>query len=103
MRLGRRSAARRRRPFRRAPRRSLLPLAWTRPRRLQRRRRISPRHWPIWRSMTDPLELSLVEAAAAIRTREVSSEELTRLCLGRIEEHERVVNAFLGSAKLQTY
>ena len=45
--------------------------------------------------MTDPLEFSLVEAAAAIRKREVSSEELTRLCLGRIAEHDRVVNAFI--------
>ena len=72
-------------------------------RRLRRRRRISLRLWPVWRRMTDPLELSLVAAAAAIRKREVSTEELTRLCLGHIEEHERVVNAFLGSAKLQTY
>src|SRR3990167_1716142 len=103
MRLGGTSAARRRRPLRRRPRRLLPPPASTPQRRLRRRRRISLRLWPVWRRMTDPLELLLVEAAAAIRKREVSPEELTRLCLGHIEGHERVVNAFLGSAKLQTY
>lgn len=45
--------------------------------------------------MVDALELSLVEAAAAIRARDASSEDLTRLCLARIEEHDHAVNAFV--------
>jgi hypothetical protein len=52
--------------------------------------------------MTDPPELSLVEAAAAIRKRELSSGELPRLCLGFIDENDGVVDAFQGHVKLQT-
>ena len=45
--------------------------------------------------MSDVLELSLVAAADAIRRREISATELTRLCLARIEQENSALNAFL--------
>ena len=45
--------------------------------------------------MTDPLDLSLVEAAAAIRRRDVSAEEMARLCLARIDALDSEINAFI--------
>ena len=38
-------------------------------------------------TMTDPLQLSALEQAAAIRQGALSSEELTRFYLGRIESY----------------
>ena len=45
--------------------------------------------------MTDPAKLTLAEAAAAIRDRKVSSVELTRALLERIERWQPVLNAFV--------
>ena len=45
--------------------------------------------------MTDPATLTLTEAAAAIRDRKVSSVELTRALLTRIERWQPVLNAFV--------
>ena len=39
-------------------------------------------------------ELSAVEAAGKIRSGEISSEELVRACLDRIEEREPVIRAW---------
>jgi aspartyl-tRNA(Asn)/glutamyl-tRNA(Gln) amidotransferase subunit A len=46
--------------------------------------------------MSDPCELSLVEAAAALRRRKISSLELTRACIARIERWQPALNAFVG-------
>lgn len=43
----------------------------------------------------DLLELSLTEVAAAIRTRKVSSVEVTRACLARAERVQPVLNCFI--------
>lgn len=45
--------------------------------------------------MTDPSLLTLTEAAAAIREHKVSSVEVTRSLLGRIERWQPVLNAFV--------
>src|SRR5690348_5563011 len=44
---------------------------------------------------SDPLSWTLVEAAAALARRAVSSEELTKLCLARIAKLDRQLNAFI--------
>ena len=44
---------------------------------------------------SDPLSWTLTQAAAALAKRTVSSEELTRLCLARIEKLDRRLNAFI--------
>lgn len=44
---------------------------------------------------TDPLNWTLTEAVHALSKGTVSSEELTRLCLGRIRKLDRVLNAFI--------
>ncbi|HTS32198.1 MAG TPA: amidase [Bryobacteraceae bacterium] len=44
---------------------------------------------------SDPLAWSLTEAASALAKRTISSEELTRLCLARIEKLDRQLNAFI--------
>jgi aspartyl-tRNA(Asn)/glutamyl-tRNA(Gln) amidotransferase subunit A len=44
----------------------------------------------------DPLEWTLAEAAAALAKRSVSSEELTKLCLARIEKLNSKLNAFIS-------
>ncbi|HEV2689602.1 MAG TPA: amidase [Bryobacteraceae bacterium] len=44
---------------------------------------------------SDPLAWSLTEAEAALAKRTISSEELTRLCLGRIGKLDRTLNAFI--------
>lgn len=46
--------------------------------------------------MSDPAQLSLVEAAAAIRARNVSSLELVEACLARIERWQPKLNAFVA-------
>ncbi len=43
----------------------------------------------------DPLAWSLREAAEALRTRTISSEELTKLCLARIDKLDPKLNAFI--------
>ena len=45
--------------------------------------------------MTDPATLSLVEVATAIRDRKLSSVEVTRALLARIERWQPVLNAFV--------
>lgn len=45
--------------------------------------------------MTDLTDLSLLEAAAALRAGAVSSQELTRACLDRIDNLDSAVHAFL--------
>ena len=45
--------------------------------------------------MSDPAELSLTQVAAAIRRRKLSSVELTRALLARIERWQPVLNAFV--------
>ncbi len=45
--------------------------------------------------MSNVLDLSLIAAADAIRRREISATELTRLCLVRIEQENSELNAFL--------
>jgi aspartyl-tRNA(Asn)/glutamyl-tRNA(Gln) amidotransferase subunit A len=44
----------------------------------------------------DPLEWSLVDAAAAVSKGAVSSEELTKLCLARIEKLNAKLNTFIS-------
>jgi len=44
---------------------------------------------------SDPARLSIAQAAALIRTREVSPVELTRACLARIEAVDSRLNAFI--------
>ena len=44
---------------------------------------------------SDPLEWTLVEASQALAKRIVSSEELTKLCLARIEKLDRPLNTFI--------
>jgi aspartyl-tRNA(Asn)/glutamyl-tRNA(Gln) amidotransferase subunit A len=44
---------------------------------------------------SDPLAWSLSEAAAALAKRQISSEELTKLCLARIRRLDRQLNAFI--------
>jgi aspartyl-tRNA(Asn)/glutamyl-tRNA(Gln) amidotransferase subunit A len=56
------------------------------------------------RAGTDPLEWTLTEAAAAIRRRTVSSEELTKLCLARIAKLDPALQSFItvnGDGALQ--
>ena len=45
--------------------------------------------------MTDPTTLSLAEVASAIRERKLSSVEVTRALLARIERWQPVLNAFV--------
>jgi aspartyl-tRNA(Asn)/glutamyl-tRNA(Gln) amidotransferase subunit A len=45
--------------------------------------------------MSEPSAWTLVEAAAAIRTKQVSSRELTEVCLGRIAAHDPQLKAFI--------
>src|SRR5712692_3690089 len=47
------------------------------------------------KAASDPLDWSLTEAAAALASRRVSSEELTKLCLDRIGKLDRSLNAFI--------
>src|SRR5258708_14197089 len=47
------------------------------------------------RGAADPLNWTLTEAAHALAKGTVSSEELTKLCLGRIRKLDRVLNAFI--------
>lgn len=42
---------------------------------------------------TDPLEWTLTQASDALRKRQISSEELTELCLARIRKLDRTLNA----------
>ena len=44
---------------------------------------------------SDPLAWTLTEAAAALAKRTISSEELTKLCLARIDKLDRPLNAFI--------
>jgi aspartyl-tRNA(Asn)/glutamyl-tRNA(Gln) amidotransferase subunit A len=44
---------------------------------------------------SDPLDWTLTEAAAALASRRMSSEELTKLCLARISQLDRSLNAFI--------
>ena len=44
---------------------------------------------------SDPLAWTLNEAAAALARRVISSEELTKLCLARIEKLDRSLNSFI--------
>jgi aspartyl-tRNA(Asn)/glutamyl-tRNA(Gln) amidotransferase subunit A len=44
---------------------------------------------------SDPLSWTLTEAAVALAKRTVSSEELTKLCLARIDKLDRRLNAFI--------
>jgi aspartyl-tRNA(Asn)/glutamyl-tRNA(Gln) amidotransferase subunit A len=46
-------------------------------------------------TMSDPLAWSLREAAAALAKRQISSEELTKLCLARIAALDSQLNAFI--------
>ena len=46
--------------------------------------------------MTDPTQMTLVEAADAIRARTLSARELTEACLGRIERLQPVLNCFIS-------
>jgi aspartyl-tRNA(Asn)/glutamyl-tRNA(Gln) amidotransferase subunit A len=46
--------------------------------------------------MSDPTAWTLLEAAAAIRERRISSEELTRACLGRVARAQPRLNAFIA-------
>ena len=46
--------------------------------------------------MSDPAQLSIEEAAARLRRRELSSLELTEACLSRIDEREPELNAFIA-------
>src|SRR5690349_5474434 len=43
----------------------------------------------------DPLSWSIREAAAALAKGSISSEELTKLCLARIDALDRKLNAFI--------
>ena len=43
----------------------------------------------------EPHYWTACEAAEQIRRRKISSEELTRLCLGRIRQHDKKLNAFI--------
>ena len=45
--------------------------------------------------MSEPSAWSLVEAAAVIRIKQVSSRELTEVCLGRIAAHDPQLKAFI--------
>lgn len=45
--------------------------------------------------MTDPASLTLAQAAAAIRARKLSSAELTRALLARVQEWQPALNAFV--------
>src|SRR6202011_874028 len=47
------------------------------------------------KAASDPLDWTLTEAAAALASRRVSSEELTKLCLARIGKLDRSLNAFI--------
>jgi aspartyl-tRNA(Asn)/glutamyl-tRNA(Gln) amidotransferase subunit A len=56
------------------------------------------------RAGSDPLEWTLMEAAAAIRRRTISSEELTKLCLARIGKLDPLLHSFItvdGDAALR--
>src|SRR5258708_3402499 len=44
---------------------------------------------------SDPLAWTLNEAAAALARRVISSEELTKLCLARIDKLDRFLNSFI--------
>ena len=46
--------------------------------------------------MKDPAELTLKEVAAAIRSRKLSSVELARSLLARIERWQPALNAYSG-------
>ena len=46
--------------------------------------------------MTDPTQMSLVEAADAIRARKLSARELTEACIRRIERLQPVLNCFIS-------
>jgi aspartyl-tRNA(Asn)/glutamyl-tRNA(Gln) amidotransferase subunit A len=50
---------------------------------------------PALAAAPDALQWTLCEAAAAIAKRAISSEELTKLCLARIEKVDRRLNAFI--------
>jgi aspartyl-tRNA(Asn)/glutamyl-tRNA(Gln) amidotransferase subunit A len=45
--------------------------------------------------VSDPAQLSLTQVAAAIRRRKLSSVELTRALLARIERWQPALNAFV--------
>ena len=46
--------------------------------------------------MTDPIHLSLVEAATAIRARKLSSRELAEACIARLERLQPILNCFIS-------
>ena len=46
-------------------------------------------------TVPDPLAWTLSEAATALARRTISSEELTKLCLGRIDKLDRLLRAFI--------
>lgn len=50
---------------------------------------------PRAQAVTEPLDWTLSEAAQALSKRTVSSEELTKLCLGRIHKLDASLNAFI--------
>lgn len=52
----------------------------------------APGHFP----MSDLLDLSLIEAAQALRSGDATSRELTELCLERIGSHDGDIKAFLA-------
>src|SRR5260370_12145103 len=45
---------------------------------------------------SDPLAWTLYEAAAALARRIISSEELTKLCVARIDKLDRFLNSFIA-------
>src|SRR6266436_1407953 len=47
------------------------------------------------KAASDPLDWTLTDAATALASRRVSSEELTKLCLDRIGKLDRSLNAFI--------
>jgi hypothetical protein len=51
--------------------------------------------WAAPGSSSDPLRWTLTEAAAALASGKVSSEELTKLCYARIAKLEAPLNAFI--------
>ena len=45
--------------------------------------------------ITDLMSMTIADAAAAIRSRQLSPVELTQACLDQVERHDGKINAFL--------
>ena len=45
--------------------------------------------------INDLMSMTIAEAAAAIRSRQLSPVELTQACLDQVERHDGKINAFL--------